>query len=66
MQVTQSNPATRKCSSVDEFCVDHRISRAMFYKILKEGTGPRVMKVGNRTLISVEADADWRRTMEAA
>jgi len=27
--------------------------------------GPRLMKVGRRTLISVEAAADWRRDMEA-
>jgi hypothetical protein len=47
--------------SIDEFCVSHGISRAMFYKILSQGRGPRVMKVGTRTLISEEAAAAWRR-----
>lgn len=57
---------TRKCSSVDQFCADHAISRAMFYKLLKEGRGPRLMKVGTRTLVSDDAAAAWRRMMEVA
>ena len=59
-------PLAKKAFSIDEFCSVHGISRAMFYKILKEGGGPRTMRVGSRTLISDEASADWRRQMEAA
>jgi hypothetical protein len=76
MDTLQGNPTgtaparqhavTKACYSVDEFCGAHNLSRAMFYKILKEGTGPRVMRVGTRTLISEEAAGDWRRQMEAA
>lgn len=51
--------------SVDEFCLAHRIGRASFYNLLKAGTGPATMKVGGRTLVSVEAAAAWRRRMEA-
>lgn len=51
--------------SVPEFCQQHRISRAMFYVLVRDGRGPRLMKVGKRTLISVEAAADWRKLMEA-
>ncbi len=36
----------------------------MFYKILSQGRGPRVMKVGTRTLISEESAAAWRRRCE--
>jgi len=50
--------------TVEEFCQGHRISRGTFYNLLKDGRGPRVMKVGARTLVSVEAAADWRRKME--
>lgn len=50
--------------SVERFCERHDLSRAMFYKILKAGKGPRIMKVGGRTLISAEAASDWRRLME--
>ncbi len=52
--------------SVADFCRAHGISRALFYKLLREGHGPRVMKVGRRTLISREAAEDWRRRMEGA
>ena len=51
--------------SVDQFCKSHGISRALFYILQREKSGPRVMRVRGRTLISVEAAADWRRAMEA-
>ncbi len=52
--------------SVDQFCEAHHISRAYFYTLMKRGEGPRIMKVGKRRLISVEAAAAWRRAREAA
>jgi hypothetical protein len=55
----------KAAQSIDEFCVSHGISRALFYKILSQGCGPRVMKVGTRTLISEESAAAWRRQCEA-
>jgi hypothetical protein len=58
---TKTNKAAQ---SIAEFCVSHGISRAMFYKILSQGLGPRVMKIGTRTLISEEAAAAWRRQCE--
>lgn len=51
--------------SVDQFCKIHNISRAKFYQMLKEGTAPRIMKVGKRTLISNEAAQKWRSDIEA-
>lgn len=50
--------------SVAQFCEGHDITKVLFYKLLKEGRGPRIMKVGTRTLISAEAAAAWRRQME--
>ena len=50
--------------SVTKFCRDHNISRGTFYNLRKNGKGPRIMKVGNRTLVSDEAVADWRRMTE--
>lgn len=52
--------------SVDEFCHAHRISRALFYKMLAARCGPAIIKAGKRTLISAEAASAWRRRMEAA
>ena len=62
----RTGPSDRKAFSIDEFCIAHRISRAMFYKLLKQGRGPRIMAVGSRQIISDEAAAEWRRQMEAA
>ncbi len=52
--------------SVAEFCREHGISRGLFYRLLREGRGPRVIKAGRRTLISREAAEEWRRRMETA
>lgn len=56
--------APRGAFTVQQFCEAHSFTKVLFYKLLKEGRGPRIMKVGTRTLISVEAAADWRRQME--
>ncbi len=50
--------------SVKDFCAAHDITKVTFYDLLKKGIGPRIMKVGARTLISIEAAAEWRRQME--
>jgi hypothetical protein len=52
--------------SVDEFCVRHRISPQLFYKLKPQGLMPVTFKVGARVLISREAAAAWRRARETA
>jgi hypothetical protein len=52
--------------SIREFCAAHRISEDMFYKMRRQGWGPRIMKVGSRTLISHESAAAWRKAREEA
>jgi hypothetical protein len=52
--------------SIPEFCVRNGISSALFFKLAREGGGPRVMRVGRRTLITREAAAAWRHEREAA
>lgn len=44
-----------------EFCLRNKISSALFFKLAREGRGPRVMHVGRRTLITKESAAAWRR-----
>lgn len=52
--------------TIPNFCADHgNISRSFFHKLVNEGNGPRLMKIGRRTLISAEAAAEWRSRMEA-
>jgi len=47
-------------SSVDEFCGRNGISRSFFYKLCSQGLGPRVVKLGTRTLITSEDEIQWR------
>lgn len=52
--------------TIPEFCAGHgNISKSFFHKLVNEGRGPRLMKIGRRTLISAEAAAAWRAQMEA-
>ena len=50
--------------SVAAFCAQHSVSRSLFYRLLKDGRGPRLTKISRRTLISAEAAAEWRARME--
>jgi hypothetical protein len=53
--------------SIREFCAQHGgISEDLFFKMRREGWGPRTMKVGSRTLISHESAAAWRKAREEA
>src|SRR3954454_1085022 len=54
----------RLALSIPEFCEAHGISEGFFYKLKKQGEGPREMKVGARTLITFESAAEWRRARE--
>lgn len=51
--------------SVSDFCQSNSISRSLFYKLLRQGKGPRTIKIGRRTLISVESAAEWRKSLES-
>ena len=55
----------RSVYTVNEFCDEHRVSRTLLYGLIKAGKGPRLMKLGRRTLISAEAANDWRRQVES-
>ena len=59
-----THPADRPASTIPQFCVDHGISRTLAYQLIKNGKGPRLMKLGRRVLISAEAAAEWRQRME--
>jgi hypothetical protein len=61
-------PGAEVCAfSIPEFCRVHGgMSQSYFHALVAKGRGPRLMKVGARTMISREAAADWRRAQEAA
>ncbi len=52
--------------SLPEFAEAHRFSLDFLFKLLRDGLGPDTMKVGGRTLVSIEAAARWRAERETA
>ncbi len=58
------NTTHKHTYTIPQFCDGHNVSRTHFYALLKEGKGPRLMKVGRRSLISAESAAAWRKRME--
>ncbi|MET4086452.1 hypothetical protein [Bradyrhizobium sp. MOS001] len=57
-------PPQRLALSILEFCDAHGISEGFYYKLKKQRQGPREMKLGARTLITLESAAEWRRARE--
>jgi hypothetical protein len=64
--MTDAPLADRAAYSIDEFCAAHRISRRKFYDLQEQGLGPRLMRIGSKVLISIEAATRWRAEREAA
>jgi hypothetical protein len=46
--------------SIPQFCAAHAISESFFHKLRKQGRGPPVIRLGARTLITIEAATRWR------
>src|SRR4029077_2388951 len=63
-QFATGPPTPRLALTIPEFCEAHRISEAFYYKLKKQGKGPREMEVGVRKLITFESAAEWRRERE--
>ena len=47
------------------FCQRNTISESTYHALKRQGRGPREIKVGSRTLITEQAEADWRAEREA-
>ena len=61
-----SNPAdVIDIYDVKSFCKANNFSRTFFYKLLKEGRGPKTIKIGHRTMITREAAETWRARLDA-
>ncbi len=56
---------SRQCLTIDEFCSAHgNIARSFFHKLVNQGEGPRLLKIGRRTMITLEAAEEWRKRNE--
>ena len=59
-----NNDQTDIALTVDEFCAQRKISRAFFYKLVRNGEGPRLMQLGDLKRISVQAARDFDKAHE--
>jgi hypothetical protein len=59
MEIKEQTP--KGASTIPEFCKQHNISVALFYKLRSKM--PRVREVGARRIITDEDAAEWRRTL---
>jgi excisionase family DNA binding protein len=51
--------AERRAYTVEEFAAAYRISPRTLYRLWRQGTGPRRVRVGRRILITVEDAEAW-------
>jgi hypothetical protein len=51
--------------TIREFCDRHRIALSFYYKLQKQGRGPRTMILGSKVLISAQAASEWAAAIEA-
>jgi hypothetical protein len=58
-------PSTdRQAFTVQEFLYRNNLAKDAWFKLRKAGITPREMMINGRTLISIEAERDWRAARE--
>jgi len=63
--IQDSKQPKKDVYTVEEFCRLVRIGRTLYYKLIKQKLGPRIMKLGERSVrISHEAAVNWMKKME--
>jgi len=45
--------------TIPEWCKAYRVCRATFYNLQKNGQGPAVIKIGNRSIVTYRASRKW-------
>jgi hypothetical protein len=70
----EAKPVALKAYTIPQFCEAYNMSIWTYYRIAKDGIGPKIRKVGHKTLIGVDDAEAWfeeaapkqRRAREAA
>ena len=47
------------------FCSSNKISESFYFKLKRQGKGPREIELDRRIIITPEAERDWRAVREA-
>jgi hypothetical protein len=61
-----SSPPPLQSLTIAQFCAAHNMCRASYYNLARCGSGPATIKIGRKTIITLEAVAAWRKKMEAS
>jgi hypothetical protein len=64
--VKAERPIEPLAFSIAEFALLHGISQDHYFRLARAGLGPKIMKIGARTLVSAESAAEWRAQRERA
>jgi predicted DNA-binding transcriptional regulator AlpA len=59
-------PVARRALTIADFCEAYQISPEYYFKMRKQGKGPREMKLGSRKLITFRAAEQWETEREKA
>ena len=51
--------------SITGFCHRYGFCVATFYNLAKRNSAPRVLKLGSRSIVTEEAEAEWLRKMQS-
>src|SRR5262245_28266381 len=51
--------------TIPSFCESNAISESKYYDLKRKGKGPREIDLGDRIIITPEAERDWRAEREA-
>jgi predicted DNA-binding transcriptional regulator AlpA len=61
-----ANTAPTLALSVKEFCASLGICKASFYKLVKTGTAPPMVRIGHRLVIARTSAEAWLKARELA
>jgi hypothetical protein len=60
-----TEPVAMAAYSIKQFCEAYGISIDFYFKLQRQGRGPKTMKLGARTLITIKSAEAWCREREA-
>jgi predicted transcriptional regulator len=59
-------PVARRALTIADFCRAYQISQDHYFKLKRQGKGPREMKLGTKILITLRAAEQWEIEQEIA
>jgi hypothetical protein len=51
--------------TIKKFCDRYEIAPSFYFKLQRQGRGPRTMRIGSKVLITAQAASDWVAAREA-